>query len=57
MEHDTRVPFPEKLPTAKHENTIRGKTPIPAPDMTKVLKVHARNAGERTTFTLHSFRS
>ena len=25
--------------------------------MTKALKVHARNAGERTAFTLHSFRS
>ena len=36
---------------------IRGKTPISAPDMTKALKVHARNAGERTAFTIHSFRS
>ena len=36
---------------------IRGKTPISAPDMTKALKVHARNAGERTAFTMHSFRS
>ena len=35
---------------------IRGKTPISAPDMTKALKVHARNAGECTTFTIHSFR-
>ena len=35
----------------------RGKTPISAPDMTKALKVHARNAGERTTVTMHSFRS
>ena len=25
--------------------------------MTKALKVHARNAGERTAFTMHSFRS
>ena len=36
---------------------IRGKTPISAPDMTKALKEHARNAGERTAFTMHSFRS
>ena len=36
---------------------IRGKTPISAPDMTKALKVHARNGGERTAFTMHSFRS
>ena len=35
----------------------RGKMPISAPDMTKALKVHTRNAGERTTFTMHSFRS
>ena len=36
---------------------IRGKTPIPAPDMTKALKVHAHNARERTAFTMHSFKS
>ena len=36
---------------------IRGKTPISAPDMTKALKVYARNAGERTVFTMHFFRS
>ena len=36
---------------------FRGKTLISAPDMTKALKVHARNAGERTPFTMHSFRS
>ena len=36
---------------------IRGKVPISAPDMTIALKVHARNAGERTAFTMHSFRS
>ena len=36
---------------------IRGKTPIAAPGMTKALKVHARNAGKRTVFTMHSFRS
>ena len=35
----------------------RPKTPISAPDMAKVLKVHARNAGERTAFTMHSIRS
>ena len=36
---------------------IRGKTSISVPDMTKALKVHACNAGERTAFTMHSFRS
>ena len=36
---------------------VRGKTPTSARDMTKTLKVHARNAGERTAFTMHSFRS
>ena len=37
---------------------IREKTPISAPDMTMALKVHARNAGERTASTMHSsFRS
>ena len=36
---------------------IKGKTSILAPDTTKALKVHARNAGERTAFTMHSFRS
>ena len=35
----------------------RGKTPISAPDIIKALKVHARNAGERTAFSMHSFRS
>ena len=34
-----------------------GKTPISAPDITKTLKVHARNAGKRTAFTMHFFRS
>ena len=36
---------------------IRGKTPISAPDMTKTLKVHARNGGEHTAFTMHYFKS
>ena len=36
---------------------IRGKMRISALDMVKALKVHARDAGERTTFTMHSFRS
>ena len=35
----------------------RGKTPISAPDITKALKVHARNAGERTAFIMHPFGS
>ena len=36
---------------------IRGKTPISTPDMTKALTLHARNAGERPAFIMHSFRS
>lgn len=28
-----------------------------AQDMTKALKIHARNAGEQTAFTMHSVRS
>ena len=44
--------------SSRRPNTpIRGKTPVSAPDMTKVLKEHARNAGERTAFTMHFFRS
>ena len=39
------------------EAPIRGKTPISTPYMTKALKVHACNAGERTAFIMHSFRS
>ena len=35
---------------------IRGKTSKSAADMTKALKVHGRNARERTAFTMHSFR-
>ena len=49
--------FPRSSRRPNTRTPIGGKTPISAPDMTKVLKVHARNAGERTTFTLHSFRS
>ena len=37
--------------------SIREKTSISAPDMTKALIEHARNAGERTAFTMHFFRS
>ena len=49
--------FPRISRRPNTRTPIRGKTPISAPDMTKVLKVHARNAGERTAFTMHSFRS
>ena len=49
--------FPRIFRRPNTGTPIRGKTPISAPDMTKALKVHARNAGERTTFTMHSFRS
>ena len=51
------VPFPEDFPAAELGTPIRVKTPISAPDMTKALNVHAHNAGERTAFTMHSFRS
>ena len=49
--------FPRISPRPNTGAPIRGKTPISAPDMTKALKVHARNAGERTAFTMHPFRS
>ena len=49
--------FPRSLRRPNTRTPIRGKPPISALDMTKVLKVHARNAGERTAFTMHSFRS
>ena len=37
--------------------SIRGSSPISAPSMTKSLQAYAREAGERTHFTMHSFRS
>ena len=49
--------FPRISRQPNTEAPIRWKTPISALDMTKVLKVHARNAGERTAFTMHSLRS
>ena len=49
--------FPRISRRPNTETPIRRKTPISSPDMTKSLKVHARNAGERTAFTMHSFRS
>ena len=49
--------FPRSSRRPNTRTSIRGKTPISAPDLTKVLKVHARNAGERTAFTMPSFRS
>ena len=35
---------------------IGGKTTIQTPDMTKPLNLHVRHDGERTSFTMHSFR-
>ena len=49
--------FPRISRRPNTETPVRGKTFISAPDMTKALNVHARNAGERTAFTMHSFRS
>ena len=46
--------FPRISPRPNTGTPIRGKTPISAPDMTKALKVHARNAGERTASTMRS---
>ena len=57
LEHDARVPLSEDLTTAKHGSTHKGENAHIRTDMTKTLKVHARNAGERTAFTMHSFRS
>ena len=48
--------FPRILRRPNMGAPIRGKTPISAPGMTKALKVHAHNARERTTFTMHSFK-
>ena len=36
---------------------VRVNTPMSAPDITKVQKARARGAGERGSFTMHSFRS
>ena len=49
--------FPKISQRPKAGTPIRGKTPISAPDITKALKVHARAAGERIAFTMHSFKS
>ena len=46
--------FPRSSRRSNTRTPIREKTPISAPDMTKVLKVHTRHAGERTAFTTHS---
>ena len=57
MEHDARVPFPEDLPTAKYGNTHYGEDAHISTRYDKGAIVHAPNAGERTAFTMHSFRS
>ena len=49
--------FPRSSRRPNTRTPIRGKTPTSAPGITKVLKGHARNAGERTALTVHSFRS
>ena len=48
--------FPRISQRPNTGTSVRGKTPISAPDVTKAMNVHARNAGERTAFTMHSFR-
>ena len=48
--------FPRISRRSNMGTPIRRMAPISAPDMTKVQNVHARNAGERTAFTMHSFR-
>ena len=50
-------PFPSNSQWPNTGTDIGGKTLIAAQDMTKALKVHMRNTGERTAFTMHSFRS
>ena len=49
--------FPRIFRRPNTGTSIRGKTPISAPDMTKALRVHAHDAGEHTAFTMHSSRS
>ena len=57
LEHDGSVAFPEDLPVAEHGGAHYGKNPhISTIYITNALKVHARNAGERMAFTMHSLR-
>ena len=57
LEHDGSVAFPEDLPAAEHGDTHYGENPhISTRYITNALQVHARNAGERMAFTMHSLR-
>ena len=42
---------------AEERAPIRGKAPMPAAEMMQTLKSHARAAGEKADFSMHSFRS
>ena len=40
-----------------HIRSVRGKAPVSAAEMTHALKSHARAAGEKADFSMHSLRS
>ena len=49
--------FPSISRDAEGGAPIRGKAPMSAAEMTHALKSHARAAGEKADFSMHSFRS
>ena len=49
--------FPRISRDAEGGAPIRGKVPMPAAEVTHALKIHARAAGEKADFSMHSFRS
>ena len=49
--------FPRISRDAEGGAAIRGKAPMSAAEMTHALKSHARAAGEKSDFSMHSFRS
>ena len=49
--------FPSISRDAEGGAPIRGKAPMSAAGMTHALKSHARAAGEKADFSMHSFRS
>ena len=49
--------FPNISRDAEGGAPIRGKAPMSAAEMTHALKSHARAAGEKADFSMHSFRS
>ena len=49
--------FPSISRDAEGEAPIRVKAPMSTVEMTHALKSHARTAGEKADFSMHSFRS